>query len=66
MKTIQIKGMSCNHCVRAVTKAISAVDGITSVNVDLETSTASYEEAKPVEMQAIVAAVKKAGYDVAQ
>jgi len=64
MKKIKIKGMSCQHCVMAVTKALSAVDGITKVEVDLKTGMASYEEAKPVDVEVITAVVKKAGYEV--
>ena len=65
MKTIKIKGMSCQHCVMAVTKALSAIDGIANVHVDLKTETASYDETRPVDMAAVTSAVKKAGYDVA-
>ncbi|MRR17698.1 MAG: copper chaperone [Deltaproteobacteria bacterium] len=64
MISIKIKGMSCQHCVMAVTKALSAIDGIKDVHVDLKTATATYEEAKPVDAQVVSAAIKKAGYDV--
>lgn len=64
MKSIKIKGMSCQHCAMAVTKALSAVEGIKNVQVDLKTATATYEEEKPVDAQVIAQAVKKAGYDV--
>jgi len=64
MKNIKIKGMSCQHCVMAVTKALNALDGIKNVQVDLKTATATYEETKPVDAAAIAAAVKKAGFEV--
>ncbi len=64
MKSIKIKGMSCQHCVMAVTKTLSAIDGIKNVQVDLKTETATYEETKPVDANVVAAAVKKAGYDV--
>jgi copper chaperone len=64
MKTIKIKGMSCQHCVMAATKALSAIDGIKDVKVDLKSGTATYEETKPVDSQVIAAAIKKAGYEV--
>jgi len=35
MPTIKIEGMSCNHCVMAVTKALSGIDGIGNVKVDI-------------------------------
>jgi copper chaperone len=64
MKTIKIKGMSCQHCVMAATKALSAIDDIKDVKVDLKSGTATYEETKPVDSQVIAAAIKKAGYEV--
>jgi copper chaperone len=64
MKKIKIKGMSCQHCVMAVTKALNALDGIKNVQVDLKTATASYEETKPVDAKVVAEAIKKAGYDV--
>jgi copper chaperone len=64
MKSIKIKGMSCQHCVMAVTKALNAVDGIKDVKVDLKTGTATYDETKPVDLKLITEAVTKAGYEV--
>lgn len=64
MKTIKIKGMSCQHCAMAVTKALSAVDGIKDVKVDLASDEASFTETKPVDAKIIADAVKKAGYEI--
>jgi copper chaperone len=64
VKSIKIKGMSCQHCVMAVTKALSAIEGINNVKVDLKSGEASYDEIKPVDAKIIAAAVKKAGYEV--
>jgi copper chaperone len=66
MKSIKIKGMSCQHCVMAVTKALSAVDGIKDVHVDLKNSVATYEEIKAVDFAAVTAAIKKAGFEVVE
>ncbi len=65
MTTIKIKGMSCNHCVMAVTKALHEVEGIKDVKVDLGKGEATFDEAGPVNMDAVRAQIKKAGYDVA-
>lgn len=62
--TIKIKGMSCNHCATAVTKALAAVAGITNVTVDLGAGTASYDAAGPVDSALVQAAIAKAGYEV--
>jgi copper chaperone len=64
MKSIKVKGMSCQHCVMAVTKALGALEGIKNVQVDLKSGLATYEEVKPVDPLKIAAAIKKAGYEV--
>ena len=65
MKTIKIKGMSCNHCVRAVTKALKELDGISNVKVDLQKAEATFDEVKPVDMKVVKERIRKAGYDIA-
>jgi copper chaperone len=64
MATIKIKGMSCNHCVMAVQKALSGIDGVKDLKVDLEKGEATFDEAAPVDMNTVREAVKKAGYQV--
>lgn len=64
MATIKIKGMSCNHCVMAVTKALYEIDGIKDIKVDLSTGEATFEEEKPSNMTVVKEQVKKAGYEV--
>jgi copper chaperone len=66
MKSIKIKGMSCQHCVMAVTKALSAVNGVKDVNVDLKNGVATYEEIKAGAPEVVAAAIKKAGYEVVE
>jgi len=66
MKSIKIKGMSCQHCVMAVTKALNALDGVKDVKVDLKSGVATYEEIKEVVPKAFAAAIKKAGYEVVE
>jgi copper chaperone len=66
MKSIKIKGMSCQHCVMAVTKALGALDGIKDVNVDLKSGMATYEEVKAVDSVVVAAAIKKAGFEVVE
>jgi copper chaperone len=64
MATIKIEGMSCNHCVTAVTSALSEIDGITDVTVDLSTGEASFVEEKPVDMDIVKKNIEKAGYKI--
>jgi len=63
-ETVKVKGMSCNHCVMAVTKALSEVEGLHNVRVDLEQGSASFESNEPVDMRKIVEQIEKAGFEV--
>ncbi|MBW1677983.1 MAG: heavy-metal-associated domain-containing protein [Deltaproteobacteria bacterium] len=63
MTTIKIKGMSCSHCVMAVTKALNEVEGIQNVKVDLAKGEAAFDEGKPVDMDLVKKGIKKAGYE---
>ena len=65
MTTIKIKGMSCNHCVMAVTKVLRDIDGIRNVKVDLKNGEAAFDESDPVDMETIKERIRKAGYEVA-
>ena len=62
---LKVGGMSCEHCVRAVKTAVSALAGVASVEVDLKGGlvTVAHDAAKaPVE--AIRDAIEEQGYDV--
>ena len=65
MTTIKITGMSCGHCVMAVTKALGGIDGIKDVHVDLEKGEAAFTEEKPIDRALIRERIVKAGFDVA-
>ena len=65
MPTIKIKGMSCNHCVMAVTKALGGIEGVSNVKVDLAEGEATFDEATPVDRKVIRERIKKAGFEVA-
>jgi copper chaperone len=64
MTTIKIKGMSCQHCVMAVTKALGSIEGIKDVRVDLEKGEATFAEVSPVDRKTIGEKIKKAGFEV--
>lgn len=64
MTTIKIGGMSCQHCVRAVAKALGSIEGITDVQVDLEKGEASFREKIPQDSAVIKEVIKRAGYEV--
>ena len=63
--TLQIAGMTCASCVMRVEKALKSVSGVTAVSVNLATEQATVSADASVSTAALVAAVGKAGYDVA-
>lgn len=62
IKYFKIEGMSCNHCVAAVQKSLSALN-IKKIEVDIGLVKAEYDEAKITE-EVIIKAIEKAGYKV--
>ncbi len=64
MKTVKIKGMSCQHCVKAVKKALEEIEGVTEVSVNLEKGEASFNEKAPVDQNKLSEKIKKAGYEL--
>jgi copper chaperone len=64
-KKILVEGMSCGHCVNHVKEALSELNGVTSVDVNLATKTAVLEASVDVNDEAIKAAIDDAGYEVA-
>ena len=64
MRTVKIKGMSCQHCVKSVKKTLEEIDGIADVVVDLARGEASFEETRPVDDELLREKIKKAGYEL--
>lgn len=63
-KKISIEGMSCQHCVSHVKEALSELNGVTSVDVNLEAKSAVIETSTDVKDEDIKYAVDDAGYEV--
>jgi copper ion binding protein len=62
--TIKVKGMSCQHCVMSVTKALNQLEGIKNVQVDLAKGEVRFDNTKEVASQRIEKAIEDAGYEV--
>jgi len=63
-KKILIEGMSCGHCVNHARKALSELNGVTNVEVDLATKLAIIETSVDVKDEDIKFAIEDVGYDV--
>lgn len=59
-----VTGMTCDHCVRAVTEEVGKVDGVTGVVVDLPTGTVTVTSAQDLNTEDVRAAVDEAGYEL--
>jgi copper chaperone CopZ len=64
-ESFSVAGMTCEHCVRAVTEEVSAVAGVTDVDVDLASGGLTVTSGAPVDEGAVRAAVEEAGYELA-
>ena len=60
--TYSVPGMSCGHCVEAITGEVGKVDGVTDVSIDLDAKLVTVAGG---DHDAIVAAIDEAGFDVA-
>ena len=63
--TFTVIGMTCDHCVAAVTNEVSQLPGVTRVDVQLASGLVTVESDRPLDDAAIVLAVDEAGYAVA-
>lgn len=62
-KTMIVDGMMCQNCVRHVKKALESIDGVVSVNVDLDSKTAEIEMKQEIDDKILLDAVKEEGYE---
>ena len=62
---LNVEGMSCQHCVKAVKSSVGAVAGVDTVEVSLEQKlvTVGYDPAQ-AGLPALKAAIEDAGYTV--
>ncbi len=62
---LNVSGMSCQHCVARVKKAVSKLDGVTNVEVDLASGAVAVDAAEGrATREQVAAAIVDAGYDV--
>lgn len=62
MNRFNVEGMSCNHCVQAVTRAVQALDAAASVRVDLASAQVDIDSS--ASREALAKAIEDAGYTV--
>jgi copper chaperone len=67
--TLPIVGMTCGHCIQAVTEELTSMQGVQDVAVELVpngTSVVTVTSAAPLDEVAVKAAIGEAGYELAR
>jgi len=59
-----VAGMTCGHCVNAVSTEVGAIPGVTNVDVELAGGTLMVTSEAPLELAQVRAAVEEAGYEL--
>ena len=62
--TVTVSGMTCGHCVAAVTEELTRVAGVRAVDVDLASGRVTIGSDGPLDDATLAAAVDEAGYEV--
>ncbi|MBC3207261.1 heavy-metal-associated domain-containing protein [Pseudomonas sp. SWRI111] len=62
MQVFNVQGMSCGHCVKAITHAVQAIDPAASVRVDLSAKEVGVESALSADQ--VIEAIREEGYEV--
>jgi copper chaperone CopZ len=63
--TYTVTGMTCSHCVQAVTGELSTLPGVEDVRIDLTSGAVTVTSAAPLADNDVRAAVDEAGYELA-
>ncbi|MDG4795829.1 copper ion binding protein [Micromonospora sp. WMMD1082] len=62
--TYQVQGMTCGHCVSAVSAEVGAIPGVKDVQVDLAAGRVTVTSDQPLTDDTVRAAVDEAGYEL--
>jgi copper ion binding protein len=62
--TYTVRGMTCGHCVSAVSAEVGALPGVSQVDIDLATGKVTVTSEQRLDTDAVRAAVDEAGYEL--
>lgn len=62
--TYKVSGMTCDHCINAVTNELLAIEGVTAVEVSLESGDVIVTNSREIPLVKIAAAIDEAGYEL--
>jgi len=64
MFVIKVKGISCGHCVSAITKALAELDKTAKIQIDKASQTVRFDG--DADQEEVVLAIQEAGYEVVE
>ena len=62
--TYTVKGMTCGHCVSSVTEELVDVEGVTGVDVALDSGAVTVTSTRELSRDEVAAAISEAGYEL--
>ena len=62
-KIFKVEGMMCQHCVARVTKTLSGIEGVISVDVQLKKKKAEVQLSQEIADEVFISALAQAGYE---
>lgn len=62
--TYTVEGMTCGHCVASVTEEVMKIDGVTGVEVDLDSGAVTVTSGADLATAEVKAAVEEAGFEL--
>ncbi len=62
--TLGVKGMTCNHCVMAISEGVGSIDGVSEVDVSLEEGTVTVFHSEEIDPDRIKEKIGELGYDI--
>ena len=63
-ETYRVQGMTCGHCVQAVSTEVGGLPGVTTVDVDLASGAVTVTSERRLDTDEVRAAVEEAGYEL--
>ncbi|MGP4013514.1 heavy-metal-associated domain-containing protein [Streptomyces sp. 4N124] len=63
-KVYDVKGMTCDHCVHAVSSELGGLPGVEDVQVDLPSGQVTVTSEQQLDSAAVAAAIDEAGYEL--
>ena len=62
--TYVVEGMTCGHCVRAVSEEVADLPGVIDLDVELSSGKLTIDSVGPLALDAVREAVEEAGYEL--